>query len=66
MAVAICPSCEGQVSLLDPVEMGQRVRCLHCSEELEVIDTDPIELDWAYDDEDWDDDLDDDEDEDIL
>lgn len=71
MIVAICPGCEGQVNLDATVEIGQRVRCPHCFENLEVVETRPAELDWAYDDdEDWDDededwDLDDDlEDED--
>jgi hypothetical protein len=38
------------------------VRCKSCGEELEVVDTDPYELDWPYteedddyDDDDWDD-----------
>jgi len=68
MPVAICPSCDGQVSLKITVEIGQRVRCPHCLEELEVVETNPAELDWAYDDEDdWDDeeDLESEEDEDL-
>ena len=61
MAMAICPACEGQVNMQGQVEMGQAVVCPHCSEELEVIDVDPLELDWAYDEE-WDEDEDEDED----
>jgi lysine biosynthesis protein LysW len=61
MVVALCPSCEGQVNLQDKVGVGEKVRCPHCYEDLEVIETDPIELDWAYEEDDWDDDWDDDD-----
>jgi lysine biosynthesis protein LysW len=63
MAMAICPACEGQINLQGKVEMGQSVVCPHCSEDLEVIDIEPLELDWAFDEEDWDEDEDGDEDE---
>jgi Zn-finger nucleic acid-binding protein len=38
--------------------MGLKVNCPNCDAELEVIETDPVELDWVYDDdedqdEDW-------------
>lgn len=62
MVITICPSCEGKITLEAPVKFGQRVRCTHCQEDLEVIETDPIELDWAYDEDDWEDDWDDDDD----
>jgi hypothetical protein len=39
--------------------IGQKVICPNCDAELEVIETDPVELDWVYDD-----DSDEDEDED--
>jgi lysine biosynthesis protein LysW len=64
MVMAICPACEGQIDLPGRVEMGQAIQCSHCLEELEVIDIDPLELDWAYD-EDWDEDQEDEE-EDML
>jgi len=47
--------------------MGSQVTCPECDAELEVVWLDPIELDWPFDDEDYDDDDDyyyDDEDED--
>ncbi|GAB4436846.1 MAG: hypothetical protein Kow0031_18630 [Anaerolineae bacterium] len=28
---------------------GQRVRCPNCEVVLEIINTDPLELDWVYD-----------------
>ena len=66
MAVALCPSCEGQITLRTPLQIGDRVRCPHCYEDLEVIETQPIELDWAYDEDEWygDDDWDYEEDDD--
>lgn len=66
MTVALCPSCEGKVTIQDKPKIGDKVRCPHCYEDLEVIEADPVELDWAYDEDDldgdWDDDWDDDED----
>lgn len=67
---AICPSCGEWVKLPDHPKIGQKVTCVHCEADLEVIEVTPVELDWAYleadddlDDEDWDDEeLDDEED----
>ncbi len=66
---AVCPSCGEWVILLDPPHIGQKVTCVHCEADLEVIEITPVELDWAYlandddlDDEDWDDEELDDED----
>ena len=52
---AECPDCGEQISMRSPIVLGQRVTCPHCDAELEVVETDPVELDWAYDeDEEWD------------
>ena len=74
-AKAICPSCGEWVRLPDHPKIGQKITCLECEADLEVIEVNPVELDWVYmedelDDEDWDDeddnwdeeDLDDEED----
>ena len=69
MPYATCPSCDENVNLSAKLRVGDMVRCRSCGEELEVVDTDPYELDWPYleddegddDDDDWDDDDDDDE-----
>ena len=59
MATAYCPECEQKVKLgAEPAE-GQRVTCLNCGTILEVINLEPLELDWAYvepadDEQDWD------------
>ena len=49
--------------MLNPLKVGRSVTCPCCEAELEVIDLDPVELDWAYYDDDeeggwegWDDD----------
>jgi hypothetical protein len=64
-AKAICPSCGEWVKLPDHPKIGQKITCLECEADLEVIEVNPVELDWAYiegelDDEDWDEDEDED------
>ena len=46
-----CPDCGEKISLKGTIRMGQEVICPHCDAELEVVETDPVELDWAYYDE---------------
>lgn len=57
MAIAFCPDCEEPIRLSVQPKVGQRITCRSCGAELEVIETSPLELDWAYDGpvEDWDD-----------
>jgi lysine biosynthesis protein LysW len=58
---AACPDCGRTIHVKSPVRIGQQVECPHCDAELEVIETDPVELDWVYEedvdeddeDEDW-------------
>jgi len=58
---ATCPDCGKAVRLKSPVRLGQEITCPNCDAELEVIETDPVELDWIYEedvddeeeDEDW-------------
>ena len=61
-AKAICPSCGEWVNLLDHPKIGQKITCLECEADLEVIEVNPVELDWAYMEEELDDDWDNDED----
>ena len=50
---AVCPECEAELILSD-VEKGEIVQCAECGAELEVINTDPLELDLApEEEEDW-------------
>lgn len=68
-AKAICPACGEWVSLSGQPKLGQFVTCAPCETELEVVEVDPVELDWAYyddidDDEDWDEEWDDEDEDD--
>ncbi len=57
MATAICPSCDKTVTLTGNPKIGQKLTCPSCKTELEVVEVNPVELDWAYEyDDDWDDD----------
>jgi lysine biosynthesis protein LysW len=50
--MAECPGCGSTVVLSKGVKVGDRIDC-ECGEELEVISLKPLELDYAFDDEDW-------------
>ena len=52
-----CPDCDAVISMDDPRE-GAAFKCPVCGEALEVISTDPFEVDYPLDDSDWDDDWD--------
>ena len=44
--MAHCPECEASIDLEpDDVEEGQRMDCPECGAELEVVNTNPLELD---------------------
>ena len=50
---ALCPECEGPVSLTDPI-MGEIVPCASCGADLEVVGLEPFTLDLAPEEaEDW-------------
>ena len=66
--MATCPECDAEVDI-DPadVDLGDEMSCPECGQTLVISNTDPLELDFAPDDdededEDEDDDLDGDED----
>jgi len=60
MPKTYCPSCDAVVSVEKPKE-GAMINCDECGAGLEIISTDPFEVDFPLDyDEDWDDDDDDD------
>ena len=60
MAKTYCPECDAVITVSNPRE-GAEIRCPECGVELEVISTDPFDVDFIYED-DWDDDWDDDTD----
>lgn len=50
--MAHCPECETLVDVdVDEVEEGEIVTCPECGVDLEVVNTNPIELDLAEDEE---------------
>jgi len=60
-STAICPSCGEEIRLRSQAKIGQQLNCPFCDAELEVIELDPIELDWAFYEEDWDEEWDEDD-----
>ena len=67
---ATCPGCGARVQFQRMPQLGQFIVCDECDDMLEVVNLNPLTIDWSsdddldYDDEDWDDDDDDDEDDD--
>jgi alpha-aminoadipate carrier protein LysW len=59
MSKTYCPDCDAVVSVDSP-RVGAMIKCRECGAELEVISTDPFEVDYPFDD-DWDDDYEEDE-----
>jgi lysine biosynthesis protein LysW len=47
MAVAYCLDCGGRIYLGQRPWVGQAVFCSRCDADLEVIQTNPLELDWT-------------------
>ncbi len=44
--MAHCPECEAKIDMEDDdVEEGQTLECPECGAELEVVNTNPVELD---------------------
>jgi alpha-aminoadipate carrier protein LysW len=60
--VAFCPDCGQKITLSGDARLGQEVICPHCDAELEVVEMDPLELDWIYDEDEGYDEDDEDED----
>ena len=42
--MAVCPECDAAIEVDDTVEEGQRIDCPECGGTLEVVNTNPIEL----------------------
>ena len=49
-AIAACPACGDRLAVTGKVKSFQRVVCPNCGAELEVVETEPVELEWAYED----------------
>ncbi|TMF55503.1 MAG: lysine biosynthesis protein LysW [Chloroflexi bacterium] len=51
---ATCPECEARVKLTPDLEKGEILQCTDCGAELEVAETNPVELRLApEEEEDW-------------
>lgn len=61
MAIATCIECDEEIEINGRPKLGQKVTCPNCGAELEIASINPLELDWAYEEEDDDDDWDDDD-----
>ena len=60
ITVARCPDCKQRIEIRPFLRVGDALVCPHCEADLEVVDLNPVELDWAYippadEDEEWDD-----------
>ncbi len=54
MATVMCPECEAELTLDENVEESEIIVCPDCGVELEVISTDPLEVEMAPEvEEDW-------------
>ena len=54
--VEYCPNCDTAIRFKKRPFRGQIITCPECSDVLEVVSETPLELDWAYvedDDDDW-------------
>ena len=47
--IKFCLDCEREIVLRSSPKIEQRITCPHCKVTLEVINLDPLELDWVYD-----------------
>lgn len=54
--ISRCPDCGEKVRIEGKIFVGREVVCPECDAVLEIVDTEPVELDWAYEDEDEDED----------
>lgn len=48
MITAKCLDCGHEIDLGAGAWLGQLIRCQNCGAELEIINVDPLELDWVY------------------
>jgi alpha-aminoadipate carrier protein LysW len=59
MAIATCVECDEEIELSGRLQLGQMVLCDSCGARLEIVSVNPLEVDWAYEDDEDDDDWDD-------
>lgn len=47
MAIAICLGCDEDIRFPGRPRLGQAVTCHRCGARLEIVDVNPLELDWS-------------------
>lgn len=48
MITAFCLDCEREIDLGREPQVSQKIVCPYCQTKLEIINVEPIELDWIY------------------
>lgn len=51
--MARCPECDGTIVFGTKMKVGGSIKCPECGVKLEVISLNPLEFDYALEDEDW-------------
>ncbi|MBE2202686.1 MAG: hypothetical protein IAE79_29005 [Anaerolinea sp.] len=51
---AKCPACGATLTFTTALKFEQIIECTSCDARLEIISLDPLELDWAFEDDDYD------------
>lgn len=49
LLAATCPACGAKVTFRTKPEIAATITCSSCEATLEVVDNDPLELDWLFD-----------------
>lgn len=49
--MAVCPGCEAKIDVDEEIEEGVTLECPDCGLELEVVNTNPVELNAVVDEE---------------
>jgi lysine biosynthesis protein LysW len=44
-----CLECGDRITVTSRLKVGQAVTCPECGTKLEIVNLDPLEIDWAYD-----------------
>jgi len=48
MSIAFCLDCERKIEIGSTVSAGDKIKCAYCGVKLEIINLEPLELDWVY------------------
>lgn len=47
--IGACPTCSHEIRLSGRIVIGTEIACPACGDELQVVQLEPIQLDWLYD-----------------